>query len=71
MQSTGARLGTIAMTLTTIIASLIYSFLNGWKLTLLVLAFIPFIAIAGALQVKTLTGDTSNKDELLESGKVK
>lgn len=58
------------MTVTTIISSLIYAFINGWKLTLLVLAFIPFIAIAAGLQMKVFVGDDKHKDEMLESGKV-
>ena len=35
---------------------LILAFIYGWALTLLILAFIPFIIIAGFLQTYLLTG---------------
>lgn len=35
---------------------LILAFVYGWSLTLLILAFIPFIIIAGFLQTYLLTG---------------
>ena len=72
-QATGARLGTVAMTLSTIITCLVYAFYNGWKLSFVLLAFIPFLVIASAVQMKTFTGNShaeEDEDGLVQSGKV-
>ncbi|KAK3736374.1 hypothetical protein QZH41_006151 [Actinostola sp. cb2023] len=70
LNATGLRIGTIAMTLTTIIASLVYAFINGWLLTFVVLAFVPFIVLAGVAQMKTFTGDHKENADVIEAGKV-
>lgn len=50
---------------------LILAFVFGWKLTLVILAFVPVVMIGGAFQVKVLTGFTAaSKEGLLEAGKV-
>ncbi|EDO49737.1 predicted protein [Nematostella vectensis] len=66
----GSRLGTLALGLSTVVASAIYAFYNGWKLSLVVCAFIPFIVLAGALHMKAFTGDHGGKDDYIESGKI-
>ncbi|XP_048579396.1 ATP-dependent translocase ABCB1 isoform X3 [Nematostella vectensis] len=66
----GSRLGTIATGISTVIASAIYAFINGWKLTLVVIAFVPFLAIGGVLEIKGYTGDTGGQNDYIESGKV-
>jgi hypothetical protein len=35
---------------------LVLAFIFGWQLTLLMLAFIPFMIIAGSLQTNMMTG---------------
>ena len=50
---------------------MIIAFIYGWKLTLVILCFVPFLAIAGFLQVKMLTGAAGKNQEALElAGKV-
>ena len=39
---------------------IILAFVYGWALTLLILAFIPFMIIAGFLQTYLLTGFANN-----------
>lgn len=41
---------------------LIIAFVYGWSLTLLILAFIPFMIIAGFLQTYLLTGFADRVD---------
>ena len=67
------RLGQIAMSLSTTVACLVYAFINGWKLTLVVLAIIPFLIIAAAIQMKFFAGGGGagiGDDALVQSGKV-
>lgn len=51
---------------------LILAFVYGWAITLVILAFVPFMIISGVLQTKMLTGFSSNnKDTLEEAGEVR
>ncbi|KAL9972823.1 hypothetical protein ACROYT_G019202 [Oculina patagonica] len=69
----GTRLGTIAMAISTVIACTVYAFINGWKLSLVVLAFIPLLVVASAIQMKVFAGgkvSDDGEDELIQSGKI-
>jgi ATP-binding cassette subfamily B (MDR/TAP) protein 1 len=59
------------MAITSIVAGLVIGFIYSWKLTLLIIAFLPFLMIGGALQMKMLNGAAGKNKEALESaGKV-
>lgn len=62
------------MSLSTAIACTVYALYNGWKLALLVLAIIPFLVVAAAIQMKFFAGGAvgdDDEDDLVQSGKVK
>jgi ABC-type bacteriocin/lantibiotic exporter with double-glycine peptidase domain len=47
------------------------SFGYAWAITLLILAFVPFMIISGAVQVKLMTGFSGkDKDNIEETGKL-
>lgn len=55
----------------TIVAALVIAFVYGWKLALLVLAFLPIMIAAGIVQGRVVGGSAkSEKSTLLEAGKV-
>ncbi|KAJ3195804.1 (ABC) transporter, partial [Dinochytrium kinnereticum] len=60
---TGRLMGTIVQTMVTMFTGLIIAFASGWELTLVVLAAVPFIGIAGAMQIKAMTGFGSKTKE--------
>ena len=63
---TGSLVGTFLQIAATLITGMIISFINGWQLTLVILALLPMIALAGALQMKVLQGSTQKTKEALE-----
>ncbi|XP_053373066.1 ATP-dependent translocase ABCB1-like isoform X2 [Mercenaria mercenaria] len=67
----GIRLGSTLMSITSIVAGLVIGFIYSWKLTLLIIAFLPFLMIGGALQMKMLQGAAGKNKEALETaGKI-
>lgn len=56
IQISGARLGSIVQSIANLGTAFVIAFIYGWKLTLVIIAFLPFIMIAGALQMKLLQG---------------
>lgn len=74
-QAAGSRLAIVVTSLSTAVACTVYAFYNGWKLTLVVLSFIPFLIIANAIQMKVIyvsgKGSKDGEDEKLQSGKVR
>ena len=68
---TGARIGFILQGLCNMGVGILLAFIYGWQLTLLVLAFLPFMAICGAVNWALLSENTiSQKAGQEEVGKV-
>ncbi|XP_035829100.1 ATP-dependent translocase ABCB1 isoform X2 [Aplysia californica] len=68
---TGVRLGNVLMGLANMGTAIVISFIYGWKLTLVILGFMPFIVLGGIMEVKLLAGQSGKNKEALEgAGKV-
>uniref|UniRef100_A0A3Q3VZ17 ATP-binding cassette sub-family B member 5 n=1 Tax=Mola mola TaxID=94237 RepID=A0A3Q3VZ17_MOLML len=67
----GVRMATLMQNFANMGTSIIVSFIYGWELTLLILVVVPIMAIAGAAEMKLLTGHAAeDKKELESSGKI-
>lgn len=62
----------IVNSLTSIGVSFIIAFYFSWKLTLVIMCFLPLIGLSGVFQAKMLTGfEGKNKKSMEEAGQVK
>ncbi|KAM9328127.1 bile salt export pump-like [Pholidichthys leucotaenia] len=65
--ATGSQIGMIVNSLTNIGVAIIMSFYFSWKLTLLILCFLPFLALSSGFQAKMLTGFAKQDKQAMES----
>ncbi|CAL8268700.1 unnamed protein product [Lota lota] len=65
--ATGSQIGMIVNSLTNIGASFIIAFYFSWKLTLVVMCFLPLIGLSGVFQAKMLTGFANDDKKAMEA----
>ncbi|XP_075873682.1 bile salt export pump-like [Nelusetta ayraudi] len=65
--ATGSQIGMIVNSLTNIGVAVLMSFYFSWKLTLLILCFLPFLALSGGFQAKMLTGFAKEDKAAMET----
>ncbi|XP_063067575.1 bile salt export pump [Engraulis encrasicolus] len=65
--ATGSQIGMIVNSLTNIGVAIIISFYFSWKLTLVILGFLPFLALSGGFQAKMLTGFAKQDKQAMEN----
>lgn len=66
-QATGSQIGMIVNSLTNIGVAIIISFYFSWKLTLVILCFLPFLALSGGFQAKMLTTFAKQDKQAMEA----
>ncbi|KAI4792412.1 hypothetical protein KUCAC02_033401 [Chaenocephalus aceratus] len=70
-RATGSQIGMIVSSLTCIGASFIIAFIYSWKLTLVIMCFLPLLGLSGAFQAKMLTGFANeDRESMEEAGQV-
>ncbi|XP_061734955.1 bile salt export pump-like [Nerophis ophidion] len=65
--ATGSQIGMIVNSLTNIGASFIIALYFSWKLTLVIMCFLPLIGLSGLFQAKMLTGFASEDKKAMEA----
>nr|XP_057907080.1 bile salt export pump-like [Doryrhamphus excisus] len=66
-KATGCQMGRMVNSMTSIGVAILMSFYFSWKLTLLILCFLGFIALSGGFQAKMLIGFAKQDKEAMES----
>ncbi|XP_060570521.1 ATP-dependent translocase ABCB1-like isoform X2 [Ruditapes philippinarum] len=65
--ATGIRIATMIQSLFGLVAALVIAFIYGWKLAFVVLAGVPLMALAGALQYRFVMGNHKKDNVDLEA----
>ncbi|ELK04675.1 Multidrug resistance protein 1 [Pteropus alecto] len=63
----GSQIGMMVNSFTNITVAMIIAFFFSWKLSLVVVCFLPFLALSGAIQTRMLTGFASQDKQALET----
>ncbi|XP_065102087.2 ATP-dependent translocase ABCB1 [Paramisgurnus dabryanus] len=67
----GSRLGFATNTICALLIAIIVAFIHSWQLTFLILACVPFLTGANAIQMKAMSGHANKDQSALEmSGKI-
>ncbi|NXR72816.1 MDR1 protein, partial [Pycnonotus jocosus] len=64
--ATGSRLALMTMTVFTLVTAIIIAFVYGWQLTLLILACIPVMVGANAVNTSSMSGHAAEDQKALE-----
>lgn len=67
LQAAGSQIGMMVNSFTNITVAMIIAFFFSWKLSLVVVCFLPFLALSGAIQTRMLTGFASQDKQALET----
>lgn len=67
LKATGSQIGMIVNSFTNIGVAIIIAFYFSWKLSLVIMCFLPFLALSGAVQAKMLTGFAAQDKKALEA----
>ncbi|XP_053774731.1 bile salt export pump isoform X3 [Desmodus rotundus] len=65
-KATGSQIGMMVNSFTNIMVAMIIAFFFSWKLSLVIVCFLPFLALSGAVQTRMLTGFASQDKQALE-----
>ncbi|KAI1898296.1 hypothetical protein AGOR_G00070860 [Albula goreensis] len=65
--ATGSQIGMIVNSFTNIGVAVIISFYFSWELSLVIMCFLPFLALSGAFQSKMLTGFAKQDKKAMEA----
>ncbi|MBN3300230.1 ABCBB protein, partial [Amia calva] len=65
--ATGSQIGMIVNSMTNVGVAIIISFYFSWKLSLVILCFLPFLALSGGFQAQMLTGFAKQDKEAMET----
>ncbi|XP_055083269.1 bile salt export pump-like [Periophthalmus magnuspinnatus] len=65
--ATGSQIGMIVDSLTNIGVAILMSFYFSWKLTMVILCFLPFIVLSGGFQAQMLTGFAKQDKAAMET----
>uniref|UniRef100_A0A670JQI8 Bile salt export pump n=1 Tax=Podarcis muralis TaxID=64176 RepID=A0A670JQI8_PODMU len=69
--ATGSQIGMIVNSVTNIGVAIVIAFYFSWKLSLVIICFLPFLALSGVVQSQMLTGFASQDKQALEAtGKI-
>ncbi|XP_035312639.1 ATP-binding cassette sub-family B member 5 isoform X2, partial [Cricetulus griseus] len=71
IQGATSRVGIITQDVTSMVLSILISFIHGWEMTLLILSFAPVLAVTGMIETAAVAGFANkDKQELKRAGKI-